>query len=119
MLCILKFVCLCVKLLGFNVDSFCLWVNFVNGFVWFINWDNWEFLKNFLIDVIIGWILISVCGVIVFVFWIDIFLWIICFIWERLIWNWFCNSFLIECRWRFFKWLILFVFFILYSRLKK
>lgn len=109
MLCIFIWVCLCVNLLGFRVDKWCLCVNFVNGLVWFMNWDNCELLKNFLIDVIIGLILMSCCGVIEFVFCIDIFLWIICFILDKLIWNWFCNSLLIECKWWLFRWLILFV----------
>lgn len=69
-----------------------------------MNCDSWEVLKNFFSAVIIGWMLIRVCGVIVLMFWVVICSWIICFIWVRLVWSWFWISLLIVRRWWLLKW---------------
>lgn len=56
----IKFVLFFVILFGFNIESLCLCVNFVNGFVWFINWERGFELKNFLIEVVNGFGFINV-----------------------------------------------------------
>ena len=48
---------------GPNAEILLLCVNSDNGFVWSMNCDNWELPKNSLIDDVIGFVLINVCGV--------------------------------------------------------
>lgn len=113
MLCILKLVCLWVRLLGFNVEIWCLCVIFDNGLFWFINWDSWEELKNFFIVVEIGFVLIRFCGIMLFRLFKFRCFFIVCLICIRLIWNWFFVILLILWIWWLLRWLILFILFLL------
>lgn len=110
---ILKFVCLCVRLFGFNVEIWCLCVIFDSGLFWFMNWESWDELKNFLIVVEIGLVLIRFCGIMLFrLFKFRCFL-IVCLICIRLMWNWFFVILFIEWIWWLFRWLMLFILFLL------
>lgn len=119
MLCILNLVCLCVSLLGFNVDKWCLCVILESGFVWFINWLSCEELKNFWIVVVVGFVLIRLCGMIVLIFMEFICFLIVCFMWSKLRWYWFFISLFIECIWWLFKWLMLLIFLCLFCKLMR
>lgn len=119
MLWILYLVWLCVKLLGFKVERWCLCDNFDRGLCWFMNCDSCDELKNFLMVVVIGWMLMICWGVKILLFCIDICLWILCFIWVSLIWNWFVSNLLIVWIWWLFKWLMLFILLIFFVRFKK